>query len=297
MVKIHDRDYFYKYTTSETAIAVLRNKQIHLRSPIYFNDPFDSRITLGFDRVTQDFDKICESEFRRLVLGDDNIKVSSAHLATQIIASLRRNRSSVSPVWLHEQIEELKTKFLGTMDAIEASFINDAEHKVESVVAFCVSETNDNLLMWSHYSDGHKGVVLRFKCMPEQDTILCAAMPVKYQSKYPTICTDEEYLKHYTGQNELPLDELYERMVFTKNVNWSYEKEWRCVGPRLNIDTEFQENQIFKEEIDEIYLGCRISNEDKEQLLNIIENDFAHVVVYEAKAKSHEFGLEFKKMK
>ena len=44
---------------------------------------------------------------------------------------------------------------------------------------FCVTEKHDDILMWSHYSDSHRGIVIKFRCLPEDDTALCAAKPIR----------------------------------------------------------------------------------------------------------------------
>ena len=52
---------------------------------------------------------------------------------------------------------------------------------------FCVSEVNDNILMWSHYAQYHRGVCIRLRVMPEVDNALCAAKKVIYTESPPSI--------------------------------------------------------------------------------------------------------------
>jgi len=36
---IHDRRFFYKYVTAETALTILQNQTLKYSSPVLFNDP------------------------------------------------------------------------------------------------------------------------------------------------------------------------------------------------------------------------------------------------------------------
>ena len=40
----HDRRFFYKYMSAETARIILANRRLRWSSPILFNDPFDIHI-------------------------------------------------------------------------------------------------------------------------------------------------------------------------------------------------------------------------------------------------------------
>ncbi len=59
----------------------------------------------------------------------------------------------------------------------------------QNLRVFCVSEINDDLLMWAHYSDCHRGAVFKLKCIPELDGPLCAAVPILYQDELPIVAT------------------------------------------------------------------------------------------------------------
>jgi hypothetical protein len=78
------------------------------------------------------------------------------------------------------------------------------------------------------------GCVFKFKCLPEYDRPLCAAVEVNYQEQYPLIADLPTYVKHLTGQVTLDYDNLFKVFASTKSSHWSYEKEWRCVST-LNI--------------------------------------------------------------
>jgi len=161
---------------------------------------------------------------------------------------------------------------------------------------FCVAEDHDNLLMWSHYSEMHKGVVIKFKCIPELDTVLCAAIPINYQVEMPIIASLQDWIKHITGQIRLDFNPIYKQNVYTKSQHWSYEKEWRVMLPKQSDDSLFEYVSIYPREIHSIYLGCRISEEDRKVILGLLEPKLKHVTVYQASKNETRFALDFMKI-
>lgn len=74
---------------------------------------------------------------------------------------------------------------------------------------FCLSETPTSAPMWAHYGSQGKGVVLEFSL--ESDFFdKYPPKKVRYRSRRPTI-------------------KEFENALITKDVAWSYEREWRCV--------------------------------------------------------------------
>ena len=54
---LHDRKYFYKYVTVETALLILQNRKLKYSSPVLFNDPFDTQTRIGFDCEESEVDE------------------------------------------------------------------------------------------------------------------------------------------------------------------------------------------------------------------------------------------------
>jgi hypothetical protein len=77
----------------------------------------------------------------------------------------------------------------------------------------CFTEESNNSLMWSHYTDNHKGVCLKFDL--SKDEILNTSLTsVKYLKKIPEI----------KGTQDL------KKILFIKDDSWKTEKEWRIVS-------------------------------------------------------------------
>jgi len=97
-----------------------------------------------------------------------------------------------------------------------------------NIGVLCLSERNDDLLMWAHYGDCHKGFVLEFDSESEffnrqvgpRDS-LRHLRKVNYSLKRPA----------------LSLSEANDEDIFlTKSEHWEYEAEWRMMLPLANAD-------------------------------------------------------------
>jgi hypothetical protein len=98
---------------------------------------------------------------------------------------------------------------------------------VNSVGVLSLSEKQDDVLMWSHYSSSHTGICLRFKVSAAKP-FFANALPVRYQLERPVL--------------DLASDDAHtqsEKALLTKADYWSYEKEWRILehdkGPGVHV--------------------------------------------------------------
>jgi hypothetical protein len=92
------------------------------------------------------------------------------------------------------------------------NFISLITHIADTFGIVCFSSSWRDPVIWAHYSDKHKGLCLGFE-IPER-----LGQKVRYVKR------------------RLPLPRhrvLNESLLFTKYVNWSYEKEVRCFRPFL----------------------------------------------------------------
>lgn len=145
----------------------------------------------------------------------------------------------------------------------------------------CFSYVKNNVLMWSHYTNSHKGF-----CVIFDKTLL------KTTLKYPSfMLTGFEDIKY---NKKLPVAELRierERIGFVdekgillkKLQSWKYEKETRLLAFYKHPSDE-RNIGFDKKSVTGIIFGERISIEDRNTIRNIITNDenYSHVKFYEA---------------
>jgi hypothetical protein len=93
----------------------------------------------------------------------------------------------------------------------------------ESVGVLCVCRKGDDILMWSHYADSHRGLCLEFDGMSR---FMAHAQEVKYSK------TREPIRPYFETQ-----EQMMEKALLTKSDRWAYEDEYRLLrykdGPGL----------------------------------------------------------------
>jgi hypothetical protein len=297
MTKTHDRDHFFKYVTARAALKILETRKALWSSPLLFNDPFDTQFDLNFGFALSDLHDRFLSEFEQLVYGEEEPKCDKSHPLCVTIRMLRAARTSLSKEDLLRESREALVE--GTRHVRR---LLDAEHIrwrafLEHMRVFCVAERHDNLLMWAHYTDRHRGAVLKFKCLPEFDTALCVARAMTYRPDIPSLATLDDWIRHSTGQARLDFSNLFHDLAFSKSDHWSYELEWRCWTLRPSLDGQLYEFcDVLPQEVHSIYLGCKIDDDDRKSLAKLLNGDLAHVEVYQASPSRSRFELVFERV-
>lgn len=117
---------------------------------------------------------------------------------------------------------------------------------IENFGVICFTETSHSILMWSHYSNCHRGMCLGFD-IPNTDH--AGVYKVEYSRNYPDL--DFGNIWHKDGVMKI---------LWTKSPDWSYEKEWRL------ITVEGNKLEDYKGRLSQVIFGCRTSDVDKEEI-------------------------------
>jgi hypothetical protein len=138
----------------------------------------------------------------------------------------------------------------------------------------CFMSNCDNLLMWAHYADSHKGICLKFDVL-EDTTFFSPAKKVNYNKNYP----EYDYL---TNKND-----FVNQMFFTKSEEWIYEGEVRVLK-------EKKANYKFNAKcLKEVIFGCKTPENDKKTLIKIIKNYYPETKLTQAVKNESMFSLNF----
>ncbi|MCK7459453.1 DUF2971 domain-containing protein [Idiomarina aminovorans] len=221
----HDRDYFYKFMPCDTATAVLENCSLRWREPKQFNDPFDHQMSFNFSYTQEQFSSAIADEVERLVYSDDE-PVFVEETGLSLMVRMLRERRDLIPKeevlrTLREGVAESGARFQQYQDNINSLITNDLNRSR----VICLSEKNDNVVMWSHYADSHSGVCIRLQCIEEIDNTLLMAKPVNYDKSFPLFPSLQEHVKHLTGEAPIDFAELLYRVPYIKHEHWRYENE------------------------------------------------------------------------
>ncbi len=259
--------------TAKVAKIVLVNHTLRWSSPLLFNDPFDVLRDFNLGFVIEEIIQPVVNEIIKLIYR----RITSGTQSTPFIEKnwkrLQKPNSAQRDIILSSRLP----KFI--RHVIKRNNDNSKKQWTKFIPEFrilCLSEIGDNILMWSHYSDSHKGIVLELQPINTLDSPLLIAQPVVYQDSPPILATKQEWINHITGQKPLNVSQwnFYEPCTLTKTIDWKYEKEWRVVSFMDTGESGLYSDDLFNpSEARAIYLGSKISNEDTHDIISLLKYD------------------------
>lgn len=128
----------------------------------------------------------------------------------------------------HEHEKEIREALNDVRASANQKLVNDMHAGMRPHVGILsLSETYHSTLMWSHYSDSHKGFAIEydFGSLDYADLRRRLCYPVFYSTKRRDITN---YLRKRPGMSGF--NNLFGQYIsLIKEADWSYEKEWRIV--------------------------------------------------------------------
>lgn len=249
--------YKYRDWTNCYHRDLIEKQEIYFSSPRWFNDPFDCRINVAFYLLAED-EKLAREYFHQVVSRQFPLVSENEH--NSLVQRLLDEGRFRNKEWIEQEDEK------------EINQLHDR------IGVISLTEHNDNILMWSHYSNSHKGFCMGFDTAklfyhPEDPTF--QGQKVCYPPKYPII---------------LPTESSHEqtrKQMFTKYEKWSYEDEYRLIKYN-SADTVFK---LKKDVFTEIILGHLISKEDEKHIIKTVKNHLPGIKILKAKANPRDFNL------
>lgn len=231
---------------------IFKNSELYFASPLSLNDPFDCKFRVVFEgsRDTK----------RRFLL--------------KMINQQAQRGRHVSRKKRDEIVERGLSGFYGPGN--DHHEIIDEQEFVSDILAqqslLCLTEKPDDILMWSHYADSHRGVCLEFmmRGAPRMGILRHA----NYGDQIPKV----NLLK--------PLQDIGFRILLTKARHWAYEVEWRSV-----VKKPAHQHPFSPEALTGVILGCQITPRDEQAVRNWTRRRDPVPKLYRAKKKTDEFGL------
>jgi hypothetical protein len=292
-MKRHDKDFFYKYMSAETASRTLDSLELRWSAPSTFNDPFDVQMDLRFDFDRATLGRRIVEEVDRVVFSDQEPTGDDAHPVFLGLKECWRNRAQFDREDMRRQAEILCSALDNQQHTVRDEAQRIFRGFLDRVRVLCVSEVADNLLMWAHYAELHRGAVLRFRCLPDINSTVCWAWQVSYSTDLPTFADLNRWVRELSGQEKREPEAIARKYLLTKSVDWAYEKEWRVFGKQDGADDGYVYRSILPEELDAVYLGCRMGSEIQSEIARRLTGRLAHVKLYKARKSSTRFALDF----
>jgi hypothetical protein len=292
-------EHFFKYCTPRVAKLVLSTQKVRWNSPLNFDDPFDCYFSWEpkFDikevmikQKSRLFDILCQLEEPPFHPGNP----MSAEIKRLRTLTRGQPRARIEKL-LSQTWDDSLLKFEEICQYLRKDWKNRAPH----YRLFCVCEINDNLLLWSKYTENHSGVAFQFDCSKELDVPLLVADPVVYTDEAPGIFTAEEWIEMSLGLGpSVDGKPVWKRLVTTKSKAWEQEKEWRVVTFKRDYENAgFEDCTFLPQEISKVFFGCRMTPADKADLMNLLTGPFDRVAVYQAEQNPLRFKLDFKRIR
>lgn len=236
---------------------IFTHRELYFPSPAKFNDPFDCRADML--QLPDTRDKQREEGLRIL-------KNQNKGMPRQQRRALLRKYEKAD---IFQEVFEDEALVIGIQEEIKKYGV------------LCLSKVPNHILMWSHYTNGHKGFCLVFQIKafvfePSPDNHLL--VKVDYNREYPNVPIS-------VGPEVGDLDMIFR----TKSPDWKYEEEWRVVwagGARKSL--VYPEGSLVG-----VILGCRMSMEHKRLLTKWTVAMIPRPMLIQARRKQREYGLDF----
>lgn len=242
----HRKDFFKTY-------------RLRFTQPMALNDPYECIPAItdtNYDELLDRAIKSAENENRMA-----NIARNSGVKRQTILEELKKAK------------EPLKEKYKKS-NRVEEMFMEIYKREVNNRVGIlCLSKRKDSSLMWSHYTDGHKGFVVGFDSSHQF---------FKRQQNDPKDIGTLEEVKYST--NRIPVDitniQITSELFLIKNEEWRYEEEMRLVRNQNQASyvIDKQEPKIFlfdipKDVITSVIFGMNSSDELKKEMRENLQSN------------------------
>ncbi len=257
-----------KYLKSDGCLNILEAKRLRAANPIDFNDPFE--LYPGI---------IGEPDREKIAFYfQNNLR---PRLSPDILQRLPNDLTDAAWGRIRQTYKQ------GLKEEILKSLLYAA--KTLRIVCFCDPskiKDGDDILLWSHYSEGHQGLRIFFETndIEIQSTNL---FPVNYSLERARI--------DITDPNNDNPKKAYEAVTTTKNESWSYEREIRWIISRQECieDNGCSYIPLPPKAIRRIDMGCRCDISKKVISLLTTNKEYEHVKLYNALLHEYRFSLNY----
>jgi hypothetical protein len=233
----------FKYRPiNQFSLDIIANERIYFPVPESFNDPFDTK---------------CSFKKKSTIIQSTDVKkIKNAFPGEgpgDILAYTKKD--------LTEEIDNF-------------------EQKLKNYGVLSLAENAKDILMWSHYSENHKGLCIEFERNESNELgDKTKTKNVNYTKNYPSLSP-----KALLSTEDIESSLI--RVLYTKSEHWSYEKEWRMFVPKGN--KVYPIPGIIKS----VTFGVRASDMDIDIVRQLLTGK--DVVLYKALLKENEFGIKLK---
>jgi Protein of unknown function (DUF2971) len=247
-------DKLFKYMRMDVAEIVLGRRTIRFTQPDSLNDPYECHLTL---------DRAARAE---LVEGHHNF--------------LREQEPKTDE-------ETLRARALANEASLVETALIQYRRIRESLGILSLSETHDSLLMWSHYADEHRGVVIELD--HNHPSLMTRSDGDSFAGFFSVDYRDEKV-------RGVPTPATVVDTLLVKSKPWSYEREWRFIRTLdllKSVADGIYVAEIDPDAIKRVILGARFPTSQLERIAKLkSQSQLRHVVFEKAVILPHRFGIK-----
>jgi hypothetical protein len=244
--------FFYRYYRfDQFTERIFTKNEIYFQQPSKFNDLLDSRIAYTRGATIEEECKFLER----------NLPLAMPELTEREINQISKDPSKVEKFFY--------------------DFCKKQDKRRDELGVYCLTTLRDNILMWAHYSDYHKGFCLEFD---GKDEFFQKALPITYLKELPTFNIWDNKIGNFHKYTEELAD-----LLLIKAEDWKYENEWRIVytpkqgGPSVHT---FPEKLLTG-----VIFGFRISRENRNNIIEWCKGRTIKPKMYQSTPKNRVFGV------
>lgn len=278
----------YKYLSPDGAKLTLGNGTFRHAKPSDFNDDMDMTIQKIFpDKIEKVLGQLAGSTARLIFENLDKrptcLSDNMRHKVTQLQTVFRANHEAIN-------IIERKTKANQVSDLYDAEHMqNLAKNMVAELNGFlqnhrvlCVSDDHTSIPMWERYAADHSGIILRITPNENKNSKFQLFRKVGYTPTRPTLYESTRKFQEDSlfGDQEKTKRDMLDNIIYTKTKEWEYEREYRLAIP-LGPGEEYETLPYQPEEISELFLGAKMDNNEKEQILELAQKMNPRIQIFQ----------------
>jgi hypothetical protein len=164
------------------------------------------------------------------------------------------------------------------------------QYQKESYRVICFTKRYNNLIMWSHYSRNHTGLLIKF------ETDLIELNGKNITSALEEVHYDEEMISIPYNFLDLPRNEqekIVKYNTYMKYADWKYEAEYRAI---IKFDTSKGKRYIdlAPRAILEVVIGMNCSLETELKIIGLAkQEEFNHLKLKRATIHNFKYQMQY----
>jgi len=268
-------------TVNERSLQALENEYVFLTRADHFNDPYDCFLTFNVEELKERIAQYLSNESMEETLAQNKIHFP--------VGELFPDKNSFLKIFEHQ-----RTVFLQMSDQNLKEVSSDLQ---SNTYVASLTENIQSPVLWAHYAHNHEGFAIEYQFRSEmfcpRPMIVtnfdypcygwCSILPIHYSEfradatqlaswlalcKWTKFLFKEEYINYDLSPYLTDLL-LKTKLCLKKSLDWAYEHEWRLMISHNWPNQIGADSSQMPYPPSAIYLGERISDDNKKRLKEI----------------------------